>query len=86
MTQNLKLSLMTLAVVIGTGSAIASSFSKNHREETQYYWNGTAYVVAGIEGYDYECQFDHFGTCTYYYDAASGTYKPSKGGKIVWIR
>ncbi|WP_343670016.1 hypothetical protein [Chitinophaga sp.] len=86
MNQNLKLSLMTLAVVIGTGTAIASSFTKDHREETQYYWNGTTYVEAGIEGYDYECQFDHFGTCTYYYDAATGTYKSSKAGKIVWIR
>lgn len=86
MNQKLKLSLLTLAVVVGTGSAIASSFARNHREVTQYYWNGTTYVAAGIEGYDYECQFDHFGTCTYYYDASSRTYKPSKAGKIVWIR
>lgn len=77
---------MTLAVVIGTGSAIASSFTKDHRAETQYYWNGTSYAPAGIEGYDYKCEFDHFGTCTYYYDAATGTYKESKGGKILFYR
>ncbi|WPV67892.1 MULTISPECIES: hypothetical protein [unclassified Chitinophaga] len=86
MTQNLKLSLMTLAVVIGAGSAIASSFTRDHREETQYYKYGNNYYEAGVEGYDYECQFDHFGTCTYYFDAATGTYKSSKAGKIVWIR
>ena len=78
---------MTLAVVIGTGTAIAGSFSKTHRDDTQYYWNGSSYVVAGVEGYDYECQFDHFGaTCTYYFDSATGTYKPSKYGKLLWIR
>ena len=79
-----KFSLMTVAVIIGTGSAIATSFTKDHREETQYYKNGNSYLPAGIEGYDYECQFDHFGTCTYYFDTATGTYKPGKGGKIVF--
>jgi hypothetical protein len=45
------------------------------------------FYPAGIEGYDYVCQFDHYGaTCTYYFDAASNTYKPCKYGKILWIR
>jgi hypothetical protein len=82
-----KFPLLALAIILAAGGALANSLTKSHlREETQYYKSGTSYYPAGVEGYDYECQFDHFGTCTYYFDAASGTYKPSKGGKIVWIR
>ena len=81
-----KFPLLALAIILAAGGALANSLTKNHLEVTQYYKSGTSYYPAGVEGYDYECQFDHFGTCTYYFDAASGTYKSSKGGKIVWIR
>jgi hypothetical protein len=82
-----KFPLLALAIILAAGGALANSFSKNQaREVTQYYKVGTAYYPAGIEGYDYLCEFDHFGTCTYYLDEASGTYKPSKGGKIVFYR
>lgn len=81
-----KFPLLALAIVLAAGGALANSLTKSHLEETQYYKYGNNYYPAGIEGYDYECQFDHFGTCTYYFDAATGTYKPSKYGKIVWIR
>lgn len=81
-----KFSLLALAVILGAGAAFASSLKTSHLEETQYYWNGTGYAPAGIEGYDYLCEFGHFSTCTYYFDAASGTYKPSKSGKIVFYR
>jgi hypothetical protein len=81
-----KFPLLALAIILAAGGALANSFVKNHLEETQYYKSGDNYYPAGIEGYDYKCEFDHFGTCTYYLDAATGAYKPSKGGKIVFYR
>ena len=82
-----KFPLLALAIILAAGGALANSFTTNHLAEPQYYKASDGkFYPAGIEGYDYECQFDHFGTCTYYFDAASGTYKSSKGGKIVWIR
>lgn len=81
-----KFPLLALAILLAAGGALANSLTKNHLEVPQYYKSGSNYYPAGVEGYDYECQFDHFGTCTYYFDAATGTYKSSKGGKIVWIR
>jgi hypothetical protein len=83
-----KFPLLALAIILAAGGALANSLTTNHLAEPQYYkstYDGK-YYLAGVEGYDYQCQFDHFGTCTYYFDAASGTYKSSKGGKIVWIR
>jgi hypothetical protein len=81
-----KFPLLALAIILAAGGALANSLTKNHLEVTQYYKSGNNYYPAGIEGYDYECAFDHFGTCTYYLDAATGTYKSSKGGKILFIR
>jgi hypothetical protein len=80
-----KFPLFALAIILGAGGAFAHSFTK--KEVTQYYLTSTGkYLPAGIEGYDYKCEFDHFGTCTYYYDESTNTYKPSKSGKIVFYR
>lgn len=78
--------MLSVAIATAIGAAMATSPKAPCSSLPQYYKSGDQFYPAGIEGYDYECQFDHFGTCTYYYDDATGTYKPCKSGKIVWIR
>jgi hypothetical protein len=80
-----KFPLMALAILLAAGGALANSLTTNHREETQYYLGADGkYYPAGVEGVHYECVFGHFSNCTYYFDAATNTYKPSKAGKILW--
>ena len=82
-----KFPLLALAIILAAGGALANSLTNNHIAVPQYYKASDGkFYPAGIEGYDYNCEFDHFGTCTYFLDAATGTYKPTKGGKPVWIR
>jgi hypothetical protein len=79
--------MLSTAVVTAVVAAMATNSRPACSSLPQYWeYNGNFYP-AGIEGYDYVCQFDHYGkTCTYYFDEASGTYKPCKYGKILWIR
>jgi hypothetical protein len=85
--KNVRCSLLAFAVILGAGSALATTVKTDtQRAETQYYWNGIGYAVAGVEGYDYVCEWSQFGTCTYVFDSASGTYKRSKYGKISFLR
>lgn len=76
---------MALAVILGAGTALATSLAKKDTP-TLYYWNGTSYAVAGIEDYDFVCEWSQFGTCTYTYDATTGTYTRYKYGKILFLR
>ncbi|QHS61087.1 DUF6520 family protein [Chitinophaga agri] len=85
--KNIRFSLLALAVILGAGSALATTVkTSNDRAETQYYWTGTGYAVAGVEGYDYVCQWAQYEACTYVFDSATGTYKRSKYGKISFLR
>ncbi|ACU57578.1 hypothetical protein [Chitinophaga pinensis] len=85
--KKVRCSFLVLAVILGAGSALATTVKTNTlREVTQYYWNGSGYAVAGVEGYDYVCEWSQFGTCTYVFDSATGTYKRSKYGKISFLR
>ncbi|RPD37931.1 hypothetical protein [Chitinophaga barathri] len=79
--------LVAIAIALGIGSAVASSSKAPCDSQAQYYRssNGVFYP-AGEIGVDYVCQWDHFTVCTYYYDAASGQYKPCKYGKLLWLR
>lgn len=78
--------MLSVAVATAIGAAMAASSKAPCSSLPQYYKIGDKFYPAGIEGHDYICQFDHFGDCTYYYDVAAGTFKPCRGGKIVWIR
>jgi hypothetical protein len=85
--KNVRNAVLGLAVILGAGTALATSKqTTSQRAETQYYWTGTSYAVAGVEGYDYVCEWSQFGTCTYVFDSATGTYKRSKYGKISFLR
>lgn len=85
--RKLRLILLATAVVIAVGGAMATKSAAPCSSLPQFYKYGENYYPAGILGYDYQCQFDHFGgACTYYFDTATETYKPCKYGKIVWIR
>ena len=81
-----KIITMSIAVVLAVGAAMATKSKAPCSSLPQYYKSGNNFYPAGIEGYDYVCEWDHFGTCTYYFDAASGTYRPCKAGKILWLR
>lgn len=84
--RKIRMIMLSLAVVAAAGAAMATASKNTGSRVTQYYKVGNNYYPAGIEGYDYECQWDHWGTCTYYRDERTGAYIPSKAGKIVWIR
>ncbi|MBW8688195.1 hypothetical protein [Chitinophaga rhizophila] len=85
--KNVRSLLLAMAVILGAGSALATTVQKNmQREETKYYWTGTGYAVAGIEDYDYICEWSQFGVCTYVIDPATGQYKINKYGKIRFLR
>ena len=77
--------LQASAIIISAVAAIASSKAPK-AEVTQYYKSGDKFYPAGIEGYDYVCEWDHFSVCTYYFDEASQQYRPAKYGKITWLR
>lgn len=77
---------MVLAVILGAGTALASSMKSKGAEPTLYYWTGTTYAPAGIEGYDFVCEWSQFGACTYTYDSTTNTYKRYKYGKISFLR
>jgi hypothetical protein len=84
--RKIKTVLMSVAVLITVGAALASNSKAPCSSLPQYWKYGNNYYPAGIENFDYVCEFDHFGTCTYYYDSSTNTYKPCKWGKILWLR
>ncbi|HEX6430257.1 MAG TPA: hypothetical protein VF008_21345 [Niastella sp.] len=77
--------LHVTAILIGTSFALASSKAPK-TAVPQYYKSGDNYYPAGIEGYDYICEWGHFSVCTYYFDEATQQYMPTKYGKITWLR
>ena len=73
------------AIIIASVAAIASSKAPK-TAVPQYFKSDNNFYPAGIEGYDYICEWGHFSVCTYYYDEATKQYLPSKDGKITWLR
>ncbi|MDF2189105.1 hypothetical protein [Paraflavitalea sp. CAU 1676] len=84
--RKIRIVTMSLAIMLAVGAAMATNSKAPCSSLPQYFKSGNNFYPAGIEGYDYVCEWDHFGTCTYYFDAATGTYKPCKAGKILWLR
>jgi hypothetical protein len=86
--KNVRFSLMALAVTLAAGTAVATNVqTKAERAETKYYKTSTGqFAVAGVKDYDYVCAWDHFGVCTYTFDATTGTYRESEAGKILFLR
>lgn len=84
--RKMKIIMMSAAVVLAVGAAMATKAKTPCDSQPQYYKVGNNYYPAGEYGIDYVCEWDHFGTCTYYYDAGSKTYQPCKAGKILWLR
>jgi len=80
----MKTILMAIAITAGIGGAVAAT---SRTAPTVYYKasNGEFYP-AGIKDYDYVCEWDHWGTCTYTYNAATGQYVPYEAGKILFLR
>lgn len=77
--KKIKLSIMTLAIALSIGGAFATSprQSQDCQAATQYYYNGSVYVLAGKMGIDYLCTTSA-NICTYY--KVGGTYVPCMNG------
>jgi hypothetical protein len=79
--KKVKWTLMSLAVLVSVGGAFASRLHNfGCSGDTQYYYAGGGYSLAGVEGSDYVCDAGS-GTCTYYtldkihyYSCQSGVY------------
>lgn len=68
--KKIKFSLMTLAVLISIGGALAS---RPGNFGTLYYWTGTTYMPAGTLGVNYVCT-SSTSVCTY--TLSGGVYTP----------
>lgn len=79
-----RFSVAAIAMIIAVSAAAFTSRAGNAAPTLYYKSSNGQFYLAGVEGYDFECQWDHFGTCTY--TLVNGVYKPYKAGKIVWIR
>lgn len=76
--------MMAAAIIAGIGGAVAAT---SQSTPTLYYRtsNGT-FAPAGVENYDFVCEWGHFSTCTYTYNASTGQYQEYRSGKILWLR
>lgn len=77
---------LCIAILLAVGAALATPAQAPCSSQPQFYRVGSNYYPAGIEGYDFVCEWGHFSTCTYYFDAAANAYRPCKSGKILWLR
>jgi len=77
--KKIKLSIMTLAIALSIGGAFATSprVTQTCQGATQYYFNGSGYVLAGKMGVDYLCTTSS-NICTYY--KVGSTYVPCMNG------
>lgn len=77
--KKIKLTVMTLAIALSIGGAFATSphVTQTCQSSTQYYYNGSTYVLAGTAGVNYICVGVQ-GTCTYY--KVGSTYVPCMPG------
>jgi len=53
------------AILLASGAAVAKKISESCLYATQYYYNGSTYVEAGIFGQDFSC-LNLPGVCSYY--------------------
>jgi len=78
-----KFVIPAIAIVVGTVTAWASQPQQVCQGLTQYYFNGSTYIPAGVLGKDYICA-SGASTCTYY--VAGGTYFPCQSGIYTPLR
>ena len=78
--KKIKWTLMSAAILLGIGGAFATRPHFDCSNDTQYYYAGGTYNLAGTEGVDYICS-QGLGACTYYtedyihyYECQVGTY------------
>ena len=64
--KKLKMTLLTVAIVVAVTGAFATKPKTLCEGQTQYYWNGTSYQLAGDMGVTYDCDFNSGAVCTYY--------------------
>lgn len=84
--KKVKIIMMSVAIVFAVGAAMATKTAPPCASLPQFYKSGDKFYPAGIEGWDYECQWGHFSVCTWYFDQTTQSYRECKSGKIVWIR
>jgi len=63
--KKIKAAFIAIAIIVALSSAFAFRPCVACQNATQYYWNGSGYVQAGILGVTYYCQTSA-GWCTYY--------------------
>lgn len=78
--KRIKIIIMTLAILLSIGGAYATRRSFDCRTATQYYYNGSAYIQAGVIGRDYICQASS-SNCTYW--LVGGVYTMCQTGSYV---
>ena len=78
--KRIKFMIMTLAIALSIGGAFATSTrqSQDCQGATQYYFNGSGYVLAGKIGVNYICATPSSNVCTYY--KVGTTYTPCMWG------
>ncbi|ATL47207.1 hypothetical protein COR50_08425 [Chitinophaga caeni] len=85
--KKLKIVFLVLAIGGSISASLATSSKAPCSSLPQYYLASDGnYYPAGVEGYDFVCEWDHFSNCTYYYDEANQIFRPCKAGKILWLR
>lgn len=83
--KKIKVTLMTLAILLSIGGAFATRPHYDCTFSTQYYYNGSGYSPAGTFGVSFICQ-DSPNSCSYYLVSGQyvqcrmGTYTPASGG------
>ncbi len=80
--KKIKFTLIPLAVV----AALTSAFATKPKDvtcdfQTQYYWDGTTFIEAGVFGHDYDCDYSEIDNCTFYKPITNpNSYVPCKPG------
>jgi hypothetical protein len=79
--KKIKAAFIAIAIIAALSSAFAFRPCATCSGATQYYWNGSGYVQAGIYGVTYYCQ-SGAGWCTYYIanPADPNSYTPCQSG------
>jgi hypothetical protein len=81
--KKIKWAIMTVAVLVSIGGAVASRLNQNCTYAPQYYQVGLGYVPAGTMGVTYICELASQ-TCTYYIVGGT-TYVPCQAGAYTKI-
>ena len=82
----IKMTIMSLTVLLSVGGALATRPHRSKAFDAVYWFNGNTYLPAGSYMQDYICQSSS-NTCTYTFDGVStytpyqqGSYTPFPGG------